>query len=185
MRHEYRWGLYKYCGYILTPFIYGSCSNTTFPRPWTPFEVLVEDAPPQYFVQINEFIVESLRNSAYLGSISRIAFYLILLSLIATVLVIPLFVQSVIKFRCRKANQSFFCRGCFRSTLTFLFAATLSCISAAALLVAASMWTAVVLHAQATNRTQTGIIVNFGVGVWLLWATFATSLMSVLPYVLR
>ena len=40
-------------------------------------------------------------------------------------------------------------------------------------------------HVQATNKTQTGIYVNFGHALYLTWAAFAFSLASVLPYVIR
>jgi len=163
LRHEYRWGLYSYCGYILTPTIYGTCSNTSFPVSWTPFETIRADVPPKYFVQVNEFIIQPLRDSPYLGTLSRIAFYLVLLATIMTILVIPL--------------------GAIKTTFTFLLAAMLSCIATAALLVASSMWTAVVLHGQATNMTRTGVYVYYGRGVWLLWTSFVMSLFSILPYV--
>lgn len=90
LRHEYRWGLYSYCGYILTPTTYGTCSNTSFPVSWTPFETIRADVPPKYFVQVNEFIIQPLRNSPYLGTLSRIAFYLVFLATVMTILVVPL-----------------------------------------------------------------------------------------------
>jgi len=77
------------------------------------------------------------------------------------------------------------CRSACKTTLTFLFAAILSCSAAASLLIAASMWSAAVSHVQATNRTKTGIVADFGQSVWLTWAAFAFSLLSVLPYVVR
>ena len=76
-------------------------------------------------------------------------------------------------------------RSACKTTLTFLLAAILSCGSAASLLIAASMWSSIVSHVQATNRTQTGIVADFGQSVWLTWAAFAFSLLSVLPYVVR
>ncbi|KAG8826253.1 hypothetical protein FRC19_009400 [Serendipita sp. 401] len=164
LRHEYRWGLYSHCAYILSPAVSGVCGNVTFAASWTPFETLREDVPPIYFVQVNEFIIDSLRDSPYLGTLSHVAFYLIFMATIATILVIPL--------------------GLIRTTLTFLCAAILSCASAAALLIASSMWTSVISHVQATNKTRTGVVVSFGQTVWLTWAAFALSLASVLPYVI-
>lgn len=90
LRHEYRWGLYGYCGYILHPKTYGDCGNTTFAASWNPFETLRSDIPPKYFVQVNEFIISQLRNSPYLGTLSHVAFYLIFVATLATFLVIPL-----------------------------------------------------------------------------------------------
>ncbi|KAG8859044.1 hypothetical protein FRB91_008911 [Serendipita sp. 411] len=90
LRHEYRWGLYSHCAYILSPAVYGVCGNVTFAASWTPFETLREDVPPIYFVQVNEFIIDSLRDSPYLGTLSHVAFYLIFMATIATILVIPL-----------------------------------------------------------------------------------------------
>jgi hypothetical protein len=76
-------------------------------------------------------------------------------------------------------------RGVIKTTLTFLVAAVLSITSALALLIAAAMWTSIVSLVQATNRTRTGIVADFGQGIWLTWAAFAFSLTSVLPYVIR
>ncbi|PVF97816.1 hypothetical protein CPB86DRAFT_759578 [Serendipita vermifera] len=164
LRHEYRWGLYGHCAYILTPESSGVCGNHTFAASWTPFETLRADIPPQYFVQVNEFIIEPIRRSPTLGTVSHVAFYLIFLATLATILVIPL--------------------GIIRTTLTFLIAAVLSITSALALLIAAAMWTSIVSLVQATNRTRTGIVADFGQGIWLTWAAFAFSLTSVLPYVI-
>lgn len=163
LRHEYRWGLYHYCAYILEPTTTGVCSNTTFSLAWTPFEALRDDVSPKYFVQVNEFIISSLRDSPYLGTLSRVAYWLILVATIATICVIPL--------------------SACKTTLTFLLAAILSCGSAASLLIAASMWSSIVSHVQATNKTQTGIVADAGQSLWLTWAAFAFSLLSVLPYV--
>lgn len=91
LRHEYRWGLYHYCAYILEPTVSGVCSNTTFALAWTPFEAMRDDIPPKYFVQVNEFIINSLRDSPYLGTLSRVAYWLILVATIATICVIPLY----------------------------------------------------------------------------------------------
>jgi hypothetical protein len=90
LRHEYRWGLYHYCAYILEPSVSGVCSNTTIALAWTPFETIRDDVPPKYFVQVNEFIINSLRDSPYLGTLSRVAYWLILFATVATICVIPL-----------------------------------------------------------------------------------------------
>ena len=92
LRHEYRWGLYHYCAYILEPSIYGVCGNATFALAWTPFETISSDITPEYFVQVNEFIISLLRDSPYLGTLSRVAYWLILFATVATICVIPLFV---------------------------------------------------------------------------------------------
>ena len=95
LRHEYRWGLYGYCAYILEPSTHGQCSNVTFASPWTPFETIRSDIPSNYFVQTNEFIIEPLRDSPYLGTLSHVAFYLIFMATLATILVIPLYVVFI------------------------------------------------------------------------------------------
>lgn len=91
LRHEYRWGIYGYCAYIFNASsTYGQCGNHTFAASWTPYDTLKSDVPPNYFVQVNEFIIQPLRDSPYLGTLSHVAFYLIFVSTLATILVIPL-----------------------------------------------------------------------------------------------
>jgi hypothetical protein len=183
LRHEYRWGLYGYCAYILHPKTYGDCSNTTFAAAWNPFETLRSDIPPKYFVQVNEFIISQLRDSPYLGTLSHVGFYLIFVATLATILVIPLY--DVFFNGWIERSTHIVSRGLIKTTLTFLFSAILSCAAAAALLIAASMWTSAASHVQITNQTRTGIVTHYGHAVWLTWAAFAFSLLSVLPYVIR
>lgn len=185
LRHEYRWGIYGHCAYIYSISTYGVCGNHTFANSWNPFETLRADIPPQYFVQVNEFIIQPLRDSSYLGTLSHVAFYLIFVSTLATILVIPLYVPVLLSSHGSNPHPNDRNRGLIKTTLTFLFAAIFSIAGATALLIAASMWTSVVSHVQATNQTRTGIVADYGQALWLTWAAFAFTLVSVLPYVMR
>jgi hypothetical protein len=90
LRQEYRWGIYGYCAYIFNTTTYGQCSNATFASSWTPYETISSDVTPNYYVQVNQFIIQPLRDSPYLGTLSHVSFYLIFVSTVATILVIPL-----------------------------------------------------------------------------------------------
>lgn len=83
-------GSYHYCGYNLENTTFGTCSNTTFPLEWKPSRVILADAAPKYFVQVNQFIVDPLRNENFYGTLCRFTGVLLILSTVTTVLVIPL-----------------------------------------------------------------------------------------------
>lgn len=96
----YSWGLYAVCGYLINGTTQGGCSNTSFARPFTPFDVLVDDTPARYRTPVTFFIsnsdgVDKFINSNYLTTLTHVAFYLIFIATIATGVALFLYVKSV------------------------------------------------------------------------------------------
>jgi len=174
LRQLYAWGFYDFCAY--TDPIHGICSNNSVGHTFRPFDTLLADVPPKFKVQ-TQFVIPStsFNNSVLLASLSRSAYFL---CLIATILAaLAMFVGL------KRGNFSFFLSS-FSSILATLM-----------MLTSSAMWTSAVVKAQAvnsaviTNNNATivapatlGIVVSFGPGMWLMWASCATLLLSTIPY---
>ena len=119
LRQYYEFGIYSYCGFVsasssaanvtsnssswvsssLTPNPSigpgaGICSGSTFDRPFTPYYYITSDMLPNYSILSNSYIPETtLRDSAYLSIVGRMARWTLLLGTIAcavtTVMYVP------------------------------------------------------------------------------------------------
>ena len=93
LRQSYEFGLYSYCGY--TTDVLGTCTNHTTARKYEPYDAITSDMRANYS-QLTNFIIQgtTFKDSKYLGSNSKSAYYLLLLGTICTALALFTFVHS-------------------------------------------------------------------------------------------
>lgn len=83
LRQHYDFGFYSYCGYTDTA---GTCTNSTFPRPFTPFETITSDMTVNYSIITSNILLPkaiTFHDAEYLGDSTRAAFWLIFLGTVA------------------------------------------------------------------------------------------------------
>ncbi|KAF8490721.1 hypothetical protein JB92DRAFT_1299130 [Gautieria morchelliformis] len=171
IRQSYAWGLYSHCAYEQSS--HGTCSNGSFAKKFTPFDSILADVPSNYTVQ-TRFIVTSqnstFSNTPFLETASRASFFLIFIGSLCTILAMI--------------------SGIPKSAISFVAASVFAALGTILLLVAASIWTAIIKQMQSINNLTVqpgvalGIEVSFGTALWLLWASFAALTLSLLPYFL-
>ncbi|ESK98184.1 hypothetical protein Moror_301 [Moniliophthora roreri MCA 2997] len=171
LRQFYKMGLYSHCGFVNETA--GICSNTSAGYQYRPYDHIIGDMTPNYQFYSDAIIVQTtFRNSKYLGSSSRAAYYLILLGTICAALA--------------------FFSGLAKHNFTFLLSATFAGISSLFVLVGAAIWTVIIKKSDSineiiigteTNPSPLGITVSTGPGLYLVWAAFACLIASTVPYV--
>ncbi|KAK7058362.1 hypothetical protein VNI00_001996 [Paramarasmius palmivorus] len=173
LRQYYQMGLYSYCGFVNETA--GICSNTTAGFQYKPFDDLKNDMAEQYQFYTDAIFQfpSTFRDSKYLGSLSRAAYYLILLGTICTAIA--------------------FFTGIAKHNLTFLFSAIFAAISCIFILIGATIWTVIIKKSEsintvvigsANNSSPLGITVSTGPGLYLVWAAFACLFASTIPYMI-
>jgi len=172
LRIIYEFGLYSHCAYVNTSV--GACSNTTVASKFLPYEAITSDMLANYSQMTNSILQgTTIHNSAYLGSQSKAAYYLILLGSICAAL--ALFA------------------GVLKHTVSFLLSSSLAILGSLLLLVGAALWTVIIKKAEAINTSLVtlhgstvpfGIEVSVGSGLYLTWAAFACLAVSIVPYML-
>lgn len=84
--------------------------------------------------------------------------------------------------------------GFLKHTLLFLLSTVFAVIGALALLIGATIWTVVIKKAESINNfvvgsasapVPLGITVSTGDALFLLWASWACLLVSIMPYMIR
>ena len=85
-------------------------------------------------------------------------------------------------------------RGFLKHTLLFLLSTAFAVIAAIALLIGATIWTVIIRKAESVNELMVGpegspvplgIVVSTGSAIYLVWASWACILISILPYMIR
>lgn len=170
LRQSYEFGLYSYCGY--TTDVLGTCTNHTTARRYEPYDAITSDMRANYS-QLTNFIIQgtTFKDSKYLGSNSKSAYYLLLLGTICTAL--ALFT------------------GVIKHTVAFLISACFAILGTIFLLAGSAIWTVIVHKSQDINTiiigeptaVSLGITVSTGTGIYLMWAAFACLFVSLIPYV--
>ncbi|KAF8592021.1 hypothetical protein K439DRAFT_1650542 [Ramaria rubella] len=185
LRQLYSWGLYSHCAYEHIPG--GSCSNSTFGSKFAPFDSILADVPSNYTVQTRFIVTQqnvTFSNTSFLETSSTASFYLLFIGTLCTVLAMI--------------------SGIPTSSLTFVAASVFAGVGTVLLLIAASIWTAIIRQIQSINNLEVwlipwiiftsdilqvqsgvplGIEVSPGSGLWLLWASFIALCLSLLPYI--
>jgi len=175
LRNLYLFGLYSYCAY--TNETAGSCGNHTAGNQFRPYEALTSDMLANYSTLTDGVFdatfsgsVPAFRNSSYLGSSSRAAYWLILLGTIFAVLALVI--------------------GVLVHNVTFFLSTASAIIGSLMLLIGAALWTVMIKRAEAINdvvigasNAPLGIQVSVGAALYMLWAAFACLLVSCVPYV--
>ncbi|KAL1661913.1 hypothetical protein GGG16DRAFT_90813 [Schizophyllum commune] len=178
LRELYRWGMYSYGGFInINETTHnGTISNKTAGYQYRPYDALLSDMPEHYRVITDAIITDmAFTDSSYLGSMTKAAYWMLLLATITTFLAA---VTGVIK----------------RSYL-FFFSTAMSIISALLLLIGCTVYTVAVKKSQIINDftiqsqstgedTPLGLVVSVGEGIYLIWAAFVLTFISVIPYML-
>ncbi|KAL0950717.1 hypothetical protein HGRIS_007493 [Hohenbuehelia grisea] len=176
LRELYLFGLYSYCAY--TNETSGSCGNQTIGNQFRPYEALTMDMRANYSTLTDGVFDASFhgsdatfRNSSYLGSSTKAAYWLILLGTICAGLALI--------------------TGVLVHNFTFLLSTALAIIGSLMLLIAAAIWTVIIKKAEGindfvigSNDAPLGIVVSGGIGLSLLWAAFACLLVSCIPYMI-
>ncbi|KAH9911428.1 Glucanosyltransferase-domain-containing protein [Epithele typhae] len=172
LRDEYRFGLYGWCASVSGT---GLCSNVSAGNRFEPFTVILADMPSNYSSITTSLLTRgTFIDSDYLGSFTNGAYYLILIGTIATALT--------------------FFTGLLKHTLLFLLSTAFALISVVTLLIGAAIWTVIIkkgqdingfVVGQASNPASVGITVETGNALILLWAAWASVLVSTLPYMIR
>ncbi|KAJ7630513.1 actin cortical patch SUR7/pH-response regulator pali [Roridomyces roridus] len=172
LRQFYQFGLYSHCGYVNASA--GICSNHSTASPFEPYTALTSDMLSNYSQFSDPIVGDNSFKDGSLGKNTRAAYYMILLGTICAALAL---LTGVVKYN-----------------LTFFLSTGFAVLGSVFLLVGASIWTAVLRKAQAINpvqvglpadHVQIGILVSMGHGLPLLWAAFASLLVSIVPYMIR
>ena len=135
-------------------------------------------------------------DSNYLGSFSNGAYYLILIGTVATALAFVTYVFTPDSTHKDEFNdaQTDTHRGLLKHTLLFLLSTGFAIIGTVTLLIGATIWTVIVKKSesindfvvgQADSPAPLGIVVSTGDAIFLLWASWACILVSILPYMIR
>lgn len=130
-----------------------------------PIGVLQDDINSQLQPYVSQALPAStLRDSTYLTKFTKAANYL---AFIGTVVVGLSFLTAFLAHR-----------------FAFLLAALLALLAAGCLAVAAAIWTAIIYkvrHSVSELGTNPGVTISYGNIIWMTWAAFAASALSVIP----
>ncbi|KAJ6574688.1 hypothetical protein B0H19DRAFT_1125285 [Mycena capillaripes] len=171
LRQFYLFGLYSHCGYVNDSA--GICTNHTIQNQFQPYAALTSDMLPNY-TQITNGLLGgvSFSDSDSLGHSSRAAYWMILLGTICAAL--ALFT------------------GVAKSGFTFFASTAFAIIGSLFLLIGASIWTVMIkktdsinglmIGSAQTGKVPIGIDVSIGTGLYLIWASFVTLVVSIVPY---
>ncbi|KIY51329.1 hypothetical protein FISHEDRAFT_37365 [Fistulina hepatica ATCC 64428] len=176
LRDIYQWGLYSYCAYldIRSNDTQGVCGNQTIGNQFRPYNALTGDMLSNYSA-ITYYIMygTTFYDSKYLGQSTKAAYWMLLLGTITAALA--------------------FLTGFAKRSYLFFFSTGMSVVAAILLLVAATIWTVMIKKAgaiddfvigESSKATSLGITVHPGIGLYLLWASFALMFASIMPYML-
>lgn len=89
LRELYRWGMYSYGGFInINETTHnGTISNKTAGYQYRPYDALLSDMPEHYRVITDAIITDmAFTDSSYLGSMTKAAYWMLLLATITTFL---------------------------------------------------------------------------------------------------
>ncbi|KAF7306571.1 hypothetical protein MIND_00448400 [Mycena indigotica] len=172
LRQLYEFGLYSHCAYVNSSA--GRCTNTSIQQEFRPYEALTSDMRANY-TDITNFILSgtTFANSNSLGHSSRAAYWMLLLGTICAA--IALFT------------------GVAKYSFTFFISTGFSVLGSVFILIGASIWTTLIKRAEtvnsimignASNPVSVGIQVSSGPALFLMWASFASLFVSVVPYMI-
>ncbi|EMD41639.1 hypothetical protein CERSUDRAFT_110215 [Gelatoporia subvermispora B] len=174
LRDTYDFGLYSYCAYVSASGG-GICSNHTTANEFRPYETITADMLSNYSSLTAALIPGStFTNDSYLGQFSHGAYYPILIGTICAALALIL--------------------GPLKHTLAFLVSTLFAILGSLMLLIGAAIWTAIIKKTESSingllvgpsgSPVPLGITVSTGNALFLLWASFACLIVSVLPYMI-
>ncbi|RPD63253.1 hypothetical protein L226DRAFT_451078 [Lentinus tigrinus ALCF2SS1-7] len=173
LRQLYKFGLYSHCGYVNGS--QGICSNVSAANRFEPLRVITADMLANYTQFTNAIITQgTFIDSNYLGDFTNGAYYLILIGTVATALA--------------------FITGFLKHTVLFMLSTAFALVGALALLIGATIWTVIIEKSKSVNdimvgpassQVSLGILVSTGNAIFLLWASWACLLVSILPYMIR
>ncbi|KAF7320196.1 hypothetical protein MKEN_00804100 [Mycena kentingensis (nom. inval.)] len=172
LRHFYEFGLYSRCAWVNGSA--GVCTNTTFQQEYRPYDSLTSDMAANY-TDITNFIFHDATfvDSEHLfGPPSRAAFWMIFLGTICAALALL--------------------TGLAKSSLTFFLSTAFALLGSIFILVGAAIWTVLIKRTMSVNAIMLGTAANpvqgmsasTGTGLYLLWAAFASLVVSVVPYMI-
>jgi len=172
LRQLYEFGLYSYCGYVNTT--HGICSATSGAKRFQPYDEITADMSSNYSTLTNDLIKDiTFTDSSYLGEFSNGAYYMIIIGSICAALALI--------------------AGLLKHPLAFVSSTAFAAFGSLMLLIGAAIWTVVankagdingLLVGTSDDPVPLGITVSTGNGLYLLWASFACLLVSVLPYMI-
>ncbi|KAJ6626838.1 actin cortical patch SUR7/pH-response regulator pali [Mycena sp. CBHHK59/15] len=172
LRQFYLFGLYAHCGYVNDTA--GICTNHTAQNQFQPYAALTSDMLSNY-TDITNFILSdtAFADSNSLGHSSRAAYWMLLLGTICAALALL--------------------TGIAKNNLTFFVSTGFAIIGSLFILIGASIWTVMIKKTQsvntimigtAANPVSVGIEVSTGSALYMIWAAFASLLVSVVPYMI-
>jgi len=173
LRDFYDFGLYSYCAYVSGGG--GVCSNHTTANEFRPYDAITADMLANYSGLTNALIPSTtFTDSSYLGDFSHGAYYTILIGTICAALALIL--------------------GLLKHTLAFVISTLFAILGSLMLLIGAAIWTAIIKKAESSinglmvgptaSPVPLGITVSTGDALFLLWASFACLIVSILPYMI-
>lgn len=170
LRNFYDFGLYSYCAY--TNGSHGTCSKSYTANRFQPYADITADMGANYSSLTDALITNvTFVDSSYLGSFTNGAWYLLLIGTICA--------------------ASALLTGIMKHTLAFLLSFVFAIVGSVALLIGATIWTVMIQKTMTINGklvgpadapVPLGITVAAGDALYLLWAAFATLLVSIGPY---
>ncbi|KAI0670201.1 Glucanosyltransferase-domain-containing protein [Trametes maxima] len=173
VRNLYKFGLYSYCGYVNGSA--GICSNTSAANRFEPLTVFTADMLKNYSSFTTALITEgTFIDSEYLGEFTNGAYYLIIVGSVCAALALL--------------------TGLLKHTVLFFLSTLFAVLGALTLLIGATIWTVMIKKAESINDfvvgpsaapVPLGITVSTGNAIYLLWASWACLLVSILPYMIR
>lgn len=174
LRQLYKFGFYSHCAYIDDATL-GICSNRSVAAKFKPYEAILSDMASNYSGYTNTFIPSnsSFRADNSSGSSTQAAYWLILLGTICAALALV--------------------TGVAKHTVTFLASTMFALTSTLMVLIGAAIWTSALKKAESINSFELtlssnntsiplGFTVSPGPGLYLVWASFAVLLASLVPY---
>ncbi|KAF8922218.1 actin cortical patch SUR7/pH-response regulator pali [Mucidula mucida] len=169
LRQYYEFGLYAHCGYNESSV--GLCSNHSAAYQYRPYAIMTGDMRANYST-ITQALVEgtSFSDSTDLGKSTNGAYYTILLGTIFSFLALV--------------------TGVTKHNVFFVISTTFACLTSIFVLCGAAIWTVMINKSSDINDVMVGdttpvdigIDVSIGSGLYLLWAAFACSFASLIPY---
>src|SRR5260221_4480347 len=218
LRQYYEFGLYSYCGFVSAttnatsdstgwvnssstpkPSIgpgRGTCTGSKFAMAFTPYDYITSDMLSNYTILSNNFIPDTpFRDSSSLHSLGQAAYWMLLLGTISIFFAIVTYVPTLFLVA-KKKTERFSHRGIKKTHFTFFLSSGFFLLSAVLLLIAVSIYTALIRKCEAINtillsitdnnpKIPVGIVVTAGKGLSLMWAACACMLLSVVPYFIR
>jgi len=172
LRQFYSFGLYSHCAYVNNTA--GACTNTTFQRPFKPYDAITSDMLPNY-TDITNFILSdtTFADSGYLGQSSKAAYWMLLIGTICAVLALL--------------------TGVAKHNVTFFVSTAFALLGSLFILIGAAIWTVLIKKAEMVNSiligsngtsVLLGIFVSASSGLYMIWAAFACLFVSIVPYMI-